>query len=142
MVQRDCDITELITTYANDLPSPGLIDDEYMRWKASWKFQPEIPETTATAIKSCDPSIYPNIYVLLKLACTLNVTSADCERSASVLRRLHTYTRTCMDIERLSSCALIHTHYTFAHNIESIVDRFHDLHPRRMIALNMVYNVQ
>ena len=41
--------------------------------------------------------LYPNIRVLLQVACTLPVTSCECERSASALRRLHNYMRASME---------------------------------------------
>ena len=59
------------------------------------------PATPAAAIRECNPMHYPNIRVMLQLACTLPVTSCECERSASSMRRLHTYMRTSMTQERL-----------------------------------------
>ena len=47
------------------------------------------PATPAAAIRECNPMHY--IRVMLQLACTLPVTSCECERSASTMRRLHTY---------------------------------------------------
>ena len=47
----------------------------------------------SSAIKDCDAEIYPNIRTLLQLACTIPVTSCECERSASALRRLNYYMR-------------------------------------------------
>ena len=55
--------------------------------------------------------MYPNLYVLLKICCTIPATSCECERSASALRRLHTFNRASMTQERLSSLALMHIHY-------------------------------
>ena len=55
------------------------------------------------ALKECDEDMYPNLYVLLKICCTIPATSCECERSASALRRLHTFNRASMTQERLSS---------------------------------------
>lgn len=46
--------------------------------------------------QGCDPTIFPNISVLLQIACTLPVTSCECERSASALRRLNKYMQASM----------------------------------------------
>ena len=61
--------------------------------------------------KECDDDLFPNIYALLKICATIPAMSCECERSASSLRRLHTYNRACMGQERLSSFALMHIHY-------------------------------
>ena len=63
------------------------------------------------ALKECDKDIFPNIYVLLQIACTLPVPSCQCERSASALRRLHNYMRASMAQDRLACLALMHIHY-------------------------------
>ncbi|PFX19098.1 hypothetical protein AWC38_SpisGene16507, partial [Stylophora pistillata] len=58
-------------------------------------------------LKECDDELFPNIYALLKMCATIPATSCECERSASSLTRLHTYSRECMCRERLSSLALM-----------------------------------
>jgi hypothetical protein len=65
----------------------------------------------AAAIKAIDKLEYPNLAVLLQIACTLPVSSCECERSANVMRRLHTWMRSSMGQERLGSLALMHIHY-------------------------------
>lgn len=71
-------------------PSSELLDQEADRWKRKFLvMEPEsCPTTCASAIKPHDPRTFPNLSVLLKIACTLPVTSCECERSYSVLRRL------------------------------------------------------
>ena len=49
------------------------------------------PSPPAAAIMVCDADMFPNVSVLLQIACTLPVTSCECERCASALRRLHNY---------------------------------------------------
>ena len=39
------------------------------------------------------PAMYPNIHCLLRIFCTLPVTTAECERSVSEIRRLKSYMR-------------------------------------------------
>ena len=91
-----------------------------------------MPASCAAAIRECDRVVFPNIFMLLKIACTLPVTSCECERSASALRRLNTFMRASMSEERLSSLALIHTHYNTNIDLEEAVDIFAKLHPRRL----------
>ena len=90
------------------------------------------PASPAAAIKECDSDSFPNISVLLQLACTLPVTSCECERSASVLRRLNNYMRASMGKSRLSHLALLHIHYDANVDLDEVVDCYARLHPRRL----------
>ena len=76
-------------------------------------------------------SSFPNIVVLLQIACAVPVTSCECERSASALRRLHTFNRAGMKEDRLTSLALMHIHYTFPIDMDEIINIFKTVHPRR-----------
>ena len=128
------DITEAVDMYHDDLPSPELMDQEMKRWRLKWEGIPPtlMPSTCAQAVKQCDVHQYPNILQLLKLACTLPVTSCECERSASSLRRLNTFMRASMNEDRLSALAMIHTHYDMPVDLEETVNIFATLHPRRL----------
>ena len=52
-------------------------------WLRMWREIPaeKRPTTLASAIKQCDKERFPNFFTLLKIACTLPVTSCECERS-------------------------------------------------------------
>ena len=63
---------------------------------------------------------------------TIPATSCEGERSASSLRRLHTYNRASMGQERLSSVALIHFHYQVKIDLDEVVNLFATKHPRRL----------
>ena len=47
----------------------------------------------AASLKACDPDDFPNLYILLKNAATLLVTSCEYKRSISKMRRLNNYMR-------------------------------------------------
>ena len=72
---------------------------------------------------------YPNIRIMLQLACTLPVTSCECESSATTMHRLHTYMRTSLTQERRSSLALLHIHYDVTIDLDKAVDIYSRLHP-------------
>jgi len=55
-----------------------------------------LPSNALHAIKHCDPVIFPNIFVLLKVLCTLPVSTATPERSFSGLKRVKSYLRNSM----------------------------------------------
>ena len=50
---------------------------------------------------------FPSLIKLLKIALTLAVSTAQCERSFSALKRIKTYLRTTMSEQRLTDIALI-----------------------------------
>ena len=60
------------------------------------------------------------------------MTSCECERSASALRRLHNYLRASMKTKRLSSVALLHIHYDDEMDLDEAVSILAKLHPRRI----------
>ena len=65
-----------IEKYNDDLPSPELISTELRRWKARYcEMAEELrPCTPVAAINDCDSDLYPNIRVLLQVACTFLVS--------------------------------------------------------------------
>lgn len=75
---------------------------------------PELPQSKITAFELltylshndiCE--LYPNLWVALRIACTLPVTVASAERSFSKLKLIKSYLRSTMAQERLSGLALI-----------------------------------
>ena len=108
--QSEVDISETVQLYHDDLPSPELFDQEFSRWQDIYmhKAARHRPTTCAMALKECDNTLFPNLSVLLRIVCTLPVTSTECERNASVLRRLRNFMRAGMTENRLTSLALMH----------------------------------
>ena len=103
-------VIDILDMYSDDLPSPLHFNDEVIRWKRRWTVS-EVsarPDTIAKALRKCDDETYPNLSVLLKIAGTVAVTSCECERSGSVLKRLNTYQLASVGQERMSGLAFIH----------------------------------
>ena len=61
-----------------------------------------LPDNVSNTLKTINFSEFQNIKVALRIIGTLAVTSCECERSFSALRRLKTYTRSTMVAERLN----------------------------------------
>ena len=131
---QEVNLDAALEKYHQDLPSVELFSGELRRWIKKVEKMPveERPATAAQAIKVCDPDMFPNVSIILQITCTLPVTSCQCERIASALRRLHNYMRASMDEQRLSSLALMHMHYDKEVNLDRVVDLFSKLHPRRL----------
>ena len=74
---KDIDLQAAVHMYSGDLPSPELFEMELKRWKHKYSVKPQKqrPSSPALAIKECDRDMFPNIYILLQIACTIPVTS-------------------------------------------------------------------
>ena len=132
--EREVNLDRAIDMYTQDLPSPELFPPEFRRWKDRYsKIPAELrPSSPAEAIKDCDADFFPNINIMLRIICTIPVTTCECERSASALRRLNNYVRASMGKARLSNLALLHIHYDMEIDLDQVVDCYARLHPRRL----------
>jgi len=94
--------------YADDLPSPLVFDVELFRWRRKWlNADQDLLSSAIQALEECNHEFFPNVHhKLLRILCTLPITSEECERSFSALRRLKTYLRATMTSERESGLAL------------------------------------
>ena len=75
---------------------------------------------------------FENIKVSLRILATLPITSYECERSFSALRRLKNYNRSTMKNERLNGLALMHVHKDIQPDIKAVINKFAKQHPRRL----------
>lgn len=139
--EREVDLGEAVSLYSNDLPSPETVHEEIAQWKEIHKRKPEKERAVSCvqALKECNNILFPNIHTLLRIACTLPVTSCECERSCSVLRRLSNYMRSTMGQDRLTSLALMNIHYAHDIDLDMVVKRFCELHPRRLEMTNLIF---
>ncbi|XP_029345792.1 uncharacterized protein LOC103308300 [Acyrthosiphon pisum] len=95
------DVSDAITFYQTDFEdsyNPSIIEGEWRLWRSKWKLfcsnsSDSIPKNAIEALKKCNKDEFPTIYVLLKILCTIPVTTASVERSFSTLGRLKTFLR-------------------------------------------------
>ena len=114
-------VHELAQFYYDDLPDPDSLDVELHCWKLKWdEHQGEKPKDPQTTLPYADCAFFQNIRELIKITCTLPVTSRECERSNSALKRLKTYLRSTMGHERLSGLALLAVHYDMDTDCEHV----------------------
>ena len=107
------------------MPNPALVAIDILRWKAKWEGQSaeDQPSSLRKAIEKCDKDFSPNIHTLLRLGCTLPITSCENERANSTLK-LKTFLRSSMGQVRLSSLALMHVHYDLPVDLDDVISRF------------------
>lgn len=65
------------------------------------------PSSLAKAIKVCDNQNFPNVFLLIKIGCTLPITSEECKHSFSTMRRLRTWFSCSIKADHLSALAIM-----------------------------------
>ena len=125
---------ELIEHYHDDLPSHSTLQQELHMWKYKWKLveKSRLLDTPSKSLEHANESMFPNIYILLRLICTLPVTSSECELSISVLRRLKIFLRSTRT-RGMAGLALMHINYGMELNLDNIINIFPGQHQHRMI---------
>lgn len=119
--------------WENDLPFPKSLGNELRRWQTMWQSaEKELPNNLLLALGAFDEDTFPNIHRLLLIACTLPISSAEAERSFSLMKRIKTCTRSTMSEERFSDLAVITMHYPERFEVDEICDAFAKAHPRRL----------
>ena len=130
-------VKELAGLYEDDLPSANCIASELHSWKIKWNEQLEkhgessLPTNLSLTLRNLS-SMYPNISALIKILCTLPVTSCTAERSFSGLKRIKTPFRSTMTNSRLTGLTLLHIHRDISIDIDAAIDDFARMYPRRM----------
>ena len=128
-----------LSMYADDLPEPRYLKTELRTWESKWEASSGTPpETLADLLPRIDKITFPNLYTAFQIAATIPVTSCYCERSISVLRRLKTYLRNTMGASRMNGLALLNVHREIGLDVNTVIDRFAILHPRRMKLIDIL----
>ena len=120
---------EKFSLFANfvrdDLPNALSLDSELDVLETYWiSYKGSLLDNVSNTLKSIKFSGFQNIKVALRIIGTLPVTSCECERSFSALRRLKTYTCSTMVAERLNGLALLHVHKDIIVNIDKVIDLY------------------
>ena len=70
---ENLDFSEIGEMYKEDLPNIDVLDEEIILWKRLWSAKPfdQLSSTLASALKECGKTCYPNLFILLKIGCTI-----------------------------------------------------------------------
>ena len=119
-----------------------VVDQELLLWQRKWLAvaSKDRPDTLAKAITKCDEKRFPNLFVLFKIACTFPIFSAESERSSSAMRRLRTWLRASMKMERLGSVAIMNIHRQEKVDYKHVSELFFRLHPRKINLTNLLFD--
>ena len=128
--------------YADDLKD-GSFTSELHQWYLKWESVRNdhgldaLPTSLSHTLPHAS-SYYANIGILLRILCTLPVTSCSFERSFSALKRIKTFLRSSMGNERLTALTLLHIHRDIEIDIPEVIDEFARRYPRRMKLANIL----
>lgn len=101
---------------------------------------PQLPTNRMTAFELLDfvhkkelTELYPNLWISLRIACTLPMTVASAERSFSKLKLIKTYLRSSMAQERLTGLAIISINHEVGREVsyDDVIDEFASRKSRR-----------
>nr|XP_047143015.1 uncharacterized protein LOC100197382 [Hydra vulgaris] len=106
------------------MPHFTSIHAELDLWELFWENQSSIPSTVAGTLKSIDMRGFLNIRTAFIILGTIPITTCECERSISVIRRLKTFSRSNMIESRFNSLALMSIHQEIFPDVERVIDIF------------------
>ena len=138
------DLAKCLLFWERDLPSASSLLSELKQWQRFWKLKSEsldniIPADLAHCIHAADEDVFPNIRVLLIIACTIPVSSYEAERSFSALRHIKSYLRSTMSSERFAGLALMHLQSDVDIDIDEVCEAFISKHNRKMFQSCILY---
>ncbi|XP_047144703.1 52 kDa repressor of the inhibitor of the protein kinase-like [Hydra vulgaris] len=108
-------------------------------WEVYWKNHSETaPKTISDSLQKFDGYTFPNISTILRILCTVPVTTCTCERSLSALKRIKTSLRNSMTDDRLNGISMLHIHRDVEIDLNIVEDEFATAFPRRMEFKNIL----
>ena len=111
--------------YKDDFPNFISIPEELDLWGIHWRDHiGPVPRNVAETLKAVSYDGYANIKVALLILATLPITSCECERSFSAMKRLKTYTRSVMAPDRMNGLALLHIHQELNPDPEKVIKKY------------------
>ena len=127
------DFLEFVGFYESDLPHPTSIKAELELWEHFWKERKNVPSTVSATLKAVDLRGFPNIFEAFLILGTLPITTCECVRSISVIRRLKSYSRSRMTEARFNSLALMQIHQEIYPDLDRVIEIFSSKEERPLL---------
>jgi hypothetical protein len=119
--------------YEDDLPNPIALESEFELFERYWITSKQSPPATVSStLKSIAFAGFENIKVLLRILATLPITSCECERSFSAMRRLKSYCRSTMVSDRFNGLAMMYIHRERFPDVNDVIDMYGGIGNRRL----------
>ena len=134
------EVTQLKSIAAHYGLSHDLLSSECELARRSLSGQNIESESTMDVYRHLLPlqAAFPTLVKLYQIALTLAVSTAQCERTFSALKRIKTYLRTTMSEQRLSDISLLSIEKDLSKkiNFEDVIDKFESGDKNRSIILS------
>jgi hypothetical protein len=121
----------------HSLPDPNTLHHELRLWQTLWEsVEPDdLPSTLEATLSHprMQRLMYPNIYYILTVLLMAPVSAAGVERTNSSLRFIKNAYRSTMGDERFNALMLLYIHSDIPVHYGMVVNRFSQLHPRKML---------
>jgi len=93
---------KLVEFYQPDVENLDILLVELKLWRRKLsRSSYTVSKSALQALIECDANLFPNIFILIKILCTLPVSTTTPERMFSSLKRIKTYLRNTMSEVRL-----------------------------------------
>ncbi|CAI6355694.1 unnamed protein product [Macrosiphum euphorbiae] len=112
---------KLVEFYSSTIDQHSSIAELKM-WRVKLVNEKIVFTSGLHALDVCDKEFYPNIHELLKIFCTLPVSTATPERCFSSLKRIKSYLRNSMTENRLNGLALLACHRSIQIMPDEVID--------------------
>ena len=133
---------QFVEPYKEDLPDFDCLRSEMDIWEMYWtqKFVGKLPDRISDTLKETVSmkTTFPDIFCAMCILGTIPITTCECERSISSLRRLKSYLRSTMSQNRLNRLAALHIHRDIRINVDAIIDKFARMHPQRLEMISIL----
>ena len=119
-------LMKFVKIYESDLPYPRKMSTEIDLWEKFWKenYSSPVPSSISESLAVIDQVAFQNLLTTLRILGVIPVTSCECGRSISALRRLKTWLRSTMGEDRLNGLALMHINNDVKVDTDMVVDIF------------------
>ena len=111
--------------FKDDFPSPKVLEVELYLWETYWLDSKDcLLDNISRTLKPIPFNGFNNIKVCLRILGTSLMKTCTCEWSLSAVRRLKTYPRSTMVLERLNGIVLMQVRQETVLEIEKVIDLF------------------
>ena len=119
------DIVDSCRLYRSQISSEDEVRHEYSQWKAiCLRMGPADRPSTPLQAHDIVPPRLVNIVTLLRIFCTLPVSTCTAERAFSAMKLLKNYLRNTMTDDRLTGLALMYVHPEVDIDVGNVIRRF------------------
>ncbi|XP_060867346.1 52 kDa repressor of the inhibitor of the protein kinase-like [Metopolophium dirhodum] len=114
---------KLVEFYQPDVENLDILLVELKLWRHKLsRSSYTVSKSALQALIECDANLFPNIFILIKILCTLSVSTTTPERMFSSLKRIKTYLRNTMSEDRLNGLTMLAVHKNVHIDTEEIIN--------------------